>query len=227
MPVTITNNGNTQQAFFVDARLNQTTSISLANIDPPATSAGYALPLTAGGPEWLVPTQTSAVKAVATATLPVVFDYGPNQGDPDLVGAPASASGTTATGAYSPSAGKVQQGVWFASPDELGPYVGPAAAGLVNMTLTATTKAFDSAITTAGGDLWLTALDGTVLSTFKAILVNPGQTVSVPVTVTPTGASGTVVSGTLYIDSLVNGLPPYSQLTGDEVAAIPYSYTIQ
>jgi hypothetical protein len=227
MPVTITNNSSTQQAFFVDARLNTTASISLANIDPPATSAGYALPLTGGGPEWLVPTQTSAVKAVATATLPVVFDYGPNQGDPDLVGAPASASGTTATGAYSPSAGKVQQGVWFAVPDELGPYTGPAAAGLVNMTLTATTKAFDASITTAGGDLWLTALNGSVLSTFEAIIVNPGQTVSVPVTVTPTGASGTVVSGTLYIDSLVNGLPPYGELTGDEVAAIPYSYTIQ
>ena len=227
MPVTITNNSSTQQAFFVDARLHTTTSISLANIDPPATSAGYALPLTAGGPEWLVPTQTSAVKAVATATLPVVFDFGPNQGDPDLVGAPASATGTTATGAYSPSAGKVQQGVWFASPDEIGPYITPAAAGLVNMTMTATTKAFDSSITTAGGDLWLTALNGSVLSTFKAIIVNPGETVSVPVTVTPTGASGTVVSGTLYIDSLVNGLPPYSQLTGDEVAAIPYSYTIQ
>ncbi len=227
MPVTITNNSNSQQAFFVDARLNTTTAISLANIDPPTSSSGYALPLIGGGPEWLVPTQTSAVKVVSTATLPVIFDYGPNQGDPDLVGVPPSASGTTATGAYSPSAGKVQQGVWFATPDELGPYSGPAAAGLVNMTLTATTKAFDSSITTAGGDLWLTALDANVLSTFRAILVNPGQTVSVPVTVTPTGASGTVVSGTLYIDSLVNGLPPYSQLTGDEIAAIPYSYTIQ
>jgi hypothetical protein len=227
VPLAITNNGNTQQAFFVDARLNQTTSISLANIDAPATSSGYALPLTGGGPEWLVPTQTSAVKAVATATLPVIFDYGPNQGDPDLVGVPASASGTTATGAYSPAAGKVQQGVWFGEPDELGPYTGPAAAGLVNMTLTATTKAFDPAITTAGGDLWLTALDANVLNTFKSVLVNPGQTVTVPVTITPAGASGTVVSGTLYIDSLVNGLPPYSQLTGDEVLAIPYKYTIQ
>jgi Subtilase family/Peptidase inhibitor I9 len=227
VPLAITNNGDTQQAFFVDARLNQTTTISLANIDPPTTSAGYALPLTAGGPEWLVPTQTSAVKAVATATLPVIFDYGPNQGDPDLVGVPPSASGTTATGSYSPSAGKVQQGVWFGEPDEIGPYKGPAAAGLVNMTLTATTKAFDSSITTAGGDLWLTALNGNVLSTFRAILVNPGQTVTVPVTITPTGASGTLVSGTLYIDSLVNGLPPYSYLTGDEVLAIPYKYTIQ
>ena len=227
VPLAITNNGNTQQALFVDARLNQTTSISLANIDPPKSSSGYALPLTAGGPEWLVPTQTSAVKAVATATLPVIFDYGPNQGDPDLVGVPPSASGTTATGSYSPSAGIVQQGVWFGEPDELGPYSAPAAAGLVNMTLTATTKAFDSSITTAGGDLWLTALDGNVLNTFEAILVNPGQTVTVPVTITPTGASGTVVSGTLYIDSLVNGLPPYSQLTGDEVMAIPYKYTIQ
>jgi Peptidase inhibitor I9 len=227
VPLQVTNNGNTQQAFFFDARLNQTTSISLANIDPPSTSSGYALPLTGGGPEWLVPTQTSGVKAVATATLPVVFDYGPNQGDPDLVGVPPSAGGTTATGAYSPAAGKVQQGVWFAVPDELGPYTGPAAAGLVNMTMTATTKAFDTTLTTPGGDLWLTALDPNTLSTFRATLVNPGQTVTIPVTVVPAGASGTVVSGTLYLNSLVNGVPPYGELTGDEVIAIPYTYTIQ
>jgi hypothetical protein len=227
VPVTIRNNGIAQQAFFIDPRLSTIVNISLANIDPPSTGAGYALPLTGGPPEWLVPTQTSGVHAVATATLPILFDYGPNQGDPDLVGVPTLLNPDRASGSYAPAGGRVQQGVWFGFPSEFGPYSGPAAAGLVNMTLTATTKAFDSTITTAGGDLWLTALDPNTLSTFNAVLVDPGQSVTIPVTVTPAGASGTVVSGTIYVDTLVNGVPPYGQLTGDEVAAFPYRYTIR
>jgi hypothetical protein len=65
------------------------------------------------------------------------------------------------------------------------------------------------------------------LSTFQAFVVGPGETVTVPVTITPTGARGTKVSGMVYLDALENGVPPYGEPTGDEVAAIPYSYTIE
>jgi hypothetical protein len=225
VPVKITNHGIAQQAFFVDARLNSVTNISLANIDPPPSSAGYPLPLTGNGPQWLVPTQTSGVHAVVTATLPVMFDYGPAQGDPDLVGVPTLFNPDRASASYAPAGGKIQPGVWAATPSEFGPYSAPAAAGFTNATLTATTKAFDTTVTSPAGDLWLTALDAN--TTIHPVLVDPGQTVTIPVTVTPTGAPGTKVSGTLYIDTLINGLPPYGQITGDEVAAIPYSYTIQ
>ena len=43
------------------------------------------------------------------------------------------------------------------------------------MTLTATTKAFDPAVTTAGGDLWTSAFDLSVLNTFSPVIINPGQ----------------------------------------------------
>ena len=66
IPVTITNNGPRQRRSSSMRGSNSTTSITLANIDPPASSAGYALPLTGSGPEWLVPTQTSSVKAAAS-----------------------------------------------------------------------------------------------------------------------------------------------------------------
>ena len=46
-------------------------------------------------------------------------------------------------------------------------------------------------------------------------------------TITPSGASGTVVSGTLYVDDFVSNVPPYGQIAGDELAALPYSYTIK
>jgi len=39
-------------------------------------------------------------------------------------------------------------------------------------------------------------------------------------------APGTIVSGNLYVDDLTDNVPPSGQQTGDELAAIPYSYTI-
>jgi Subtilase family/Peptidase inhibitor I9 len=226
VPVKITNKGAAAEAFFVDARLNATTSISLVNIDPAGSSASYALPLVGGGPEWLVPTQTSSVQAAATASLPVEFDYGPNQGDPDLVGSPTT-GGTQVAGSYTPAAGVVQPGVWFGEPAEIGPFVGPAPAGTVSMTLTAKTKAFDPAVTSPTGDIWLVAVNASAFGTFAPLIIEPGQTVVINVTITPSGASGTVVSGNLYVDNYVSAVPPYGETTGNELASIPYSYTIK
>jgi hypothetical protein len=174
-----------------------------------------------------VPTQTSSVQVAAGATLPVVFDFGANQGDPDLFGAPLP--GNTAGGSYNPSGGTVQPGVWFANPSEIGPYpVGGAPPGFVTMVMTASINQFDPAVTTAGGDLWLVATQGlSYLAGFAPVTINSGQTTTINVTITPSGASGTVVSGVLYVDDLVAAVPPYSQLTGDQLAAIPYTYTIK
>jgi hypothetical protein len=223
VPLQITNNGPAAQALFFDARLNRKTTINLANLNPPPSSAGYPMPLVGNPPQWLVPTQTSSVKITAAGSLPIMFDYGPGNGDPDLVG--VSAKNNTASGSYTPTGGTVQQGVWLAVPSELGPYSGPAPAGLVNVNAAVTTKAFDTSITSPGGDLWQLAVDAN--APFEAFVVPPGTTVTVSLTLVPAGASGTKISGTLYLDALENGVPPYAEPTGDEVAAIPYSYTIQ
>ena len=229
VPVTITNNGAAPEAFFIDARLSTTTSLPLASLAPPASSRGYALPLGSTSdtatPEWLVPTQTSSVQAAASATLPIEFDYFPYQGDPDLFGPPTTLN--NATGSYTPTGGTVQPGLWGAYPDEIGPYSGPAPAGFVNMSLTSTMKAFDPAVTSAPGDIWLASLDPSVFGSFAPVTINPGETVVIPVTITPAGTSGTVVSGNLYVDDFAAAVPPYGQTTGDELAAIPYTYTIK
>ena len=67
----------------------------------------------------------------------------------------------------------------------------------------------------------------------QPITVAPGQTGTIPVTITPSGASGTKVTGTLYLDdtayfefgSIQDALVNYPQ--ADEVAALPYQYTIK
>ncbi len=229
VPVRITNNGWAPQAFFIDARLDVPVSATLASQSPPGSPQGYALPLGStsdtSAPLWLVPTQTSRVEAAATATLPVEFDFGPDQGDPDLFGAPTSAS--TAAGSFAPRGGAVQAGFWYASPDEIGPYPNGAVPGFANMTLTAKTLAFDPAVSSPTGDLWLAALDPTAFGSFAPVTLDPGQSTVVDVTITPAGPSGTLVRGTLYVDTFIGGVPPYFQLSGDEMFSIPYAYTIR
>jgi hypothetical protein len=222
VPVTITNTGAAPEAFFVDARLNTATSLPLALLDPPNSSNEFSLPLTGNPPEWLVPTQSSSVQAAATANLPIEFDYGSIAGDPDLLGAPTTTE--SAAGSYTPSGGTVTPGLWFGSPDQLGPYPGPAPSGTVNMSLTATTKPFDPAVTSPTGDFWLSAINSA--PAFSPVTINPGQTGVITVTITPSATPGTVVSGYLYVDDFLSGVPPYGQQTGDELAAIAYSYTV-
>jgi hypothetical protein len=226
VPLTITNKGAAPEDFFVDARLDTTAKIPLASLDPPPSARGYPLPLASVEPEWLVPTQTSGVHAAARATVPIEFDYGANQGDPDLYGPPGA--GDTAAGSYAPSGGTVQQGIWFGGPDEIGPYgPGGATPGFVNMSLTATTREFDPAVTATTGDVWLVAVNPSAFGSFSPVTVSPGATVTIPVTIKPSGAPGTVVSGDLYVDDYVSAVPPYGQTSGDELVALPYKYTIK
>jgi hypothetical protein len=231
VPVTVTNNGAAPEQVFIDARLNTTSSVPLALLFPPSvycgSPSGFPLPLTCPYfPEWIVATQTSSVQAAASATLPVEFDYSAYPGDPDLFGAPTTAN--NAAGSYTPAGGTVEPGVWSASPDEIGPYPGPAPAGFVNMSMSATMKPFDPAVSSPTGDLWTASVVGlAAFGSLAPVTVNPGESVVIDVTITPSGASGTVVSGNLYVDDFVGSLPPYGQTTGDELVAIPYTYTIQ
>jgi hypothetical protein len=221
VPVTITNTGAAPDEFFIDARLNTLVSVPLALQSAPESSAGFTLPLTAE-PVWLVPSETTSVATTAAATLPIEYDYGTFQGDPDLFGAPTTTN--NAAGSYTPSLGAVQSGYWFAAPTELGPYPNGAATGTVNMTMTATAKDFDLAVTSPTGDFWLYATGNG--PAFTPVVLNPGQSITVNATITPAGSPGTVVSGTLYVDDYLSSVAPYATTAGNEVAGLPYKYTV-
>ena len=221
-PVTITNRGAAPDQFFFDARLDSVVTMPLALQEAPQSPSGFTLPLTSAEPVWLVPSETSAIATTASATLPIEYDFGAFQGDPDLFGAPTTAD--NAAGSYTPSLGVVQSGYWFAAPSELGPYPNGAASGFVNMTMTATMKDFDQAVSSPLGDFWLFATGSG--AAFTPVVLNPGQSMTVNVTFTPTGAPGTVVAGTLYLDDVLTGVPPDATVAGNEVAGLPYSYTV-
>ncbi|MGO8982223.1 MAG: hypothetical protein ACLP3Q_20555 [Streptosporangiaceae bacterium] len=225
VPVTITNKGAAPEEFFVDPRLNQTASITLAGQDQ---ITGVSLPLTGAEPDWFVPTEASSASSTSTASLPIMFDWGPFQGDPDLSSHNPGAGplcATTESASYSPPGGTIQNGFWGAAPTECGPYPGPAPAGTVSSSMTVQAKQFDTSVTSSTGDVELAAINPA--ATFAPVVINPGQTATIDVTITPSGASGTQVHGTLYVDDLLTAIPPYEQIATDELAGLPYAYTIK
>jgi hypothetical protein len=227
VPVTVTNNGAAPQAVFTDARLNTQVSMTLAGADH--TSA-RTLPLSGSPPEWFVPSQTSGVFTTSVATAPIMFDFGMGQGDPDIGStSPDSRAlcATSQTGSYSPSGGLVGTGVWYAFPSECGPYSAAAPPGSVSSTMTVITRPFDSAVTSPTGDLMLNAVSPGIA--MAPVLIEPGKSAVIDVTITPSGVSGSVVSGTLYVDAIGTGTPnaAYEQFSADEMAGLPYTYTIK
>jgi hypothetical protein len=222
--VTVQNNGTTPEAYFIDARTGAQTTVSLA----PQTTPTLTLPNVTGViPTYLVPSHTTAIKTTVSSPSPLYFDFSYPFGDPDLI----STSGKTATGSF--SAPDIPAGNWTVTPFLVGPIgTKPAKNVTATVSMTATTAGFDPTVTSPTGDFWLSSTNAT--NGFTPYVVNPGQSVTIPVTITPQGASGTAVSGTIYVAdfSLNSGAVTYNELPGtypeaSDVAAIPYSYTIK
>ena len=227
VPVTIKNNGAAPEDFFVDPRLDTTQPITLAPIPP--SSGTVSLPMNSFVPTFFVPSETSGLSVTQTSSLPAMFDFSPFAGDPDIASShsgPGPLCATSESASYNPPGGSVTAGLWSAGPSECGPYTGPAPAGTATISMSAQTKAFDPAVTSDTSDLWLASTNPS--ASFSPIVLNPGQTATINVTITPSAPAGTVVRGTLYVDDFASNVPPpaYSQLSGDELAAFPYEYTV-
>jgi Subtilase family/Peptidase inhibitor I9 len=222
VPVRITNKGAAPADFFVDPRLNAEATVALAPLNPPAT--GISLPLVGQPPTYIVPPQTSTVTASVSAGLPIMFDYFSVTVSPDL----ASSAGTcsdTESSSYSPAGGSVTSGGWFVLPAECGPYAGPAPGTTADVSMTAQMQKFDPAVGSKIGDPWQGSVNPA--ASFRLLVIQPGQTKTITVSITPRGSAGTTVSGHLYVDEFAADVPPYAQLSGAELAALPYTYTIK
>jgi subtilase family protein len=216
--VAITNTGVAPEGYFADARLTKTATIDLESL----TGDTFLLPLGVQ-PDWLVPSQTSSVTVKAKATTAVEFDWGPIQGDPDLLSTPTVSN--QAIGTFTPSGGVVQPGNWVANPDQFGPYPHGAPQGRVTVTMRALAKAFDPTVRASTGDFWLASRN--LDTPFEPVVIAPGKTGHLTVTIRPAGQPGTVVRGYLYVDDYLSSIPPFDQTAADELVAIPYAYTIK
>jgi hypothetical protein len=223
--VQIHNAGPGPENFFLDPRLSGSETVSLLPLLPnPIT-----LPIPAIGfpQEWLVPTESSSATVTASgATAPVTFDAGPTIGDPDLFSElPTGGSNDPGPLLFSGFGTPVTAGLWFAAPAlaTIDGYTGPAPSGAtVSLNATAQTREFDTTMTSSVGDLWLGSVDAT--APFRLYRINSGQTRAITVTIkVPASATaGTVVTGDVYVDTVV----PVIQLAGSETSVIPYAYTV-
>ncbi len=227
--VTIHNSGQAPEEYFVDPRLNSTMTLALPDQNGNINAASLTLPLAASVdngepfPFYLVPTETSQISATLTGSAPVNFDSSYFPGDPDLEG---TQSGNSASLTFSNP--EISPGLWDLNPSEIGPYTAAGAPKVTaSATFSAVTKAFDATVSSSTGDVWQ-AFEG-LSNTLTPVYIPAGGSATVTVTITPSGSSGSSDAGTLYVDDLTiagfNGI--FDDPNGDEVAAIPYSYTIK
>ena len=241
VPVTITNSSNAPQDYYLDPRLDTTTTMTLAPVGygtttPFAAASGSAaLPVAANAATslYFVPSLTSSVTVRQSSSEPAMTDLSTViGGDPDV--GPSSLSegslcGNSAAQTYTPSGGTVTSGLWAPAPTECGPYPQAAPKATATDTLTAVTAGFDQTVTTATGDFEQLARGAEAgnQAIVEAVELQPGQCATVDVTFRAAGPAGHADSGTLYLDALQSGVPVYGQLAGDEVTALPYSYTVR
>lgn len=215
--VQVTNRTKAPEAFFADARTGQSTTVTLAGTD----NDKITLPETETEPSWLVPSRTTSITANLTTGKPAEFDISTALGDPDIE---STGSGTSTTATY--TAPTVTPGGWFLGPQQVGPYGStPTPHTTGSATLTATTDGFDRSITTSTGDLWLQSVYDNAHAVAPLVL-QPGKSGVIAVRITPTAATGSTVSGTLYIDTLASFTPFGISPNANEVAALPYKYTV-
>jgi hypothetical protein len=218
--IKVTNTGTAPEAYFVDGRTNTQATYDLVSVTSPDSKA----PLTFADnfPQYLVPSQTTTIRAEATTdgTEPIQFDMSTPAGDPDVASNQGLDVTATATGA------PLTSGEWSVLPSVVGPFT-PTGATTENThtSMTATTKAFDPAVSSATGDLWQLSIGGPF--TVTPVVVQPGHSATIPVVISPTGPKGSRVSGVLYVDddslALFGSLVP----NANTVAAVPYSYKIK
>ena len=247
IPVQVTNTGNTTKDFFVDSRLTNYTTYLLGSVSQPVP-----LPSNQNGTGFFVPTQSQSLSVAALdASAPISMDVYASIGaapdgftnNPDIE---ATSGVDAASGAYSAvavlnaAAGStgLASGLYSAAPSLAGPYpAAGATASTVQLSAVVSAKQFDLSATSSTGDEVANqlSLGATIFNlttkkfdqVYNPLTLAPGQSGTINVTFAPNGAAGSTVSGTLYVDA-VNAASSSSFVTGsgDEVAALPYAYTV-
>jgi len=228
--VTYRNSTGAPQWLGVDGRLDALTEQSLLPIGP----ATVPLPaISAFPPSFQVPPGTVAVRSTATSTTPAQLELENNTGLPDIFGSLATADAGSTVSAVQTTAEPGQPeapGIWAAYIQQIGPFPATGApAGSTTVTASALAQGFDPAVASTVGDPFASSVDATP-APVHPVLVQPGAEVTLPVTITPSGAKGGQVHGVLYLVSAPGGITAtndyFVAVSGDVLAALPYSYTI-
>jgi subtilisin family serine protease len=208
----VRNTGKATLSYFVDGRSTKSDDLQVLPLNQ---AANIPLPQFTGT-QFAVPTETTGLTAAASAGEPIDLDLSTYLGLPEVL----KRSGAGNVAIASLTSPQLTPGVWLAQLNQIGPFQDPSKADTANIGLVAHTQLFDPAVTSSTGDAWLGTVQANAPAV-KPLVLQPGQTGTISVTITPTAAKGSKVSGVLYLDD-------YNQFasTGDSLKAFPYSYTV-
>ena len=226
----------------VDPRLQGSVSVTL----PPLSGAPtVTLPLSVSNlslvPLYEVPPGTSQLTVAATSSSRSQLELSGPLGEPDVLGDlavaqsgdPTSVTRVTATGGRH----QVARGFWGTFVQQIGPFSDAGApAGTSTLTATAVTQPLDPSVTSTAGDPYARGFTDQA-ATGTPVVVQPGRTADIKVTITPSARAGTVVHGVIYlvtspfnsaatIAGAVTGRLGGVETSGDVLAALPYRYTV-
>jgi hypothetical protein len=232
--VTVKNTAATPETFFLDPRASGTTTIQLPDQNSSGSDQNMALPIVPEAvPFYLVPTETTTLQTSMFGSAPVTYDIDPLTGDPDLTPA-VTARGVTASQSGNAASlnltvpGELAPGLWALAPSEVGPYP-PSGAPPVTASagFSVVTQAFDSTVGTSTGDMW-SLFNKIGSGNFAPVYLQPGKSATIPLRILPTAAPGTQVSGTVNLDDAfqLNLVTGFAFGGGDELASLPFTYTV-
>lgn len=248
VPVKVTNTGAAPLTYFADARLNTIGDLPLVELSGNATTT---LPVPAGiYPQWLVPSESKQLTVQASATQPVNLDLFYSSGEPEVyssaqgngalvrVQAPQVSPGLWAAdiGQTGPFDGPAPAGTVSTAAVAQGQLFDPAVTSSTGdfwqlgvgsgdeaalAALKADAKAGKYVAQATGRQAADTKATAAAAAAPAPVLLAPGKSTTILVTITPSAAVGSTVTGHLYVDTI-------SQVTlsGDELIDLPYSYKV-
>jgi hypothetical protein len=212
--IKVTNTGNQEEAYMVDARRNDQSVLPLASIG--GNPASEPLPINDGStiPQFLVPPFSTAATIGASSTVPITLDTSPDFETPDVE---AQQFGNSAVANV--TAPEVPASAWSCAPAEQGPFTGTAPSTTFSCGADAVTNRFAPDVSTSAGNIWADVDLGT--NTYNPLVLDPGQTGTITVSISPTDANRTKVRGCLTLETF-----NFNTLSSDEVATFPYAYRV-
>jgi len=236
------NPGSVPEPVQVDPRLQGSTSVTLPSLSgTPTVTLPLSVSNISNAPFYEVPPGTSQLTVAATSSSPSQLELSGPLGEPDVFGDLAAAqSGDLTSVAQVTEAGgrrQVARGFWSTFVQQIGPFSDAGApAGTSTLTATAVTQPLDPSVTSTAGDPYAPGFTDQA-PTGTPVVVQPGRTADIKVTITPSAKAGTVVHGVIYLvtspfdstdtiaGALAGGLGAV-QTSGDVLAALPYTYTV-
>ena len=236
------NPGSVPEPVQVDPRLQGSTSVTLPSLSGAPT---VTLPLSVSNlslvPLYEVPPGTSQLTVAATSSSPSQLELSGPLGEPDVLGdlAAAQSGDLTSVARVTETGGRhqVARGFWGTFVQQIGPFSDAGApAGTSTLTATAVTQPLDPSVTSTAGDPYAPGFTDQA-PTGTPVVVQPGRTADIKVTITPSAKAGTVVHGVIYLvtspfnstatiaGAMTGGLGGV-ETSGDVLAALPYTYTV-